>query len=94
MAIFGIPVETFTVLALVILGIYYFRQQILALITGKWQDYQKRKAEDAKLQEIYRRLDLGKDSKLSKREKLDNTKDLVKKAKQKNKNDLDKKMLR
>ncbi len=68
--------------------------EIIDTLLAWWQERQKRKAEDAKLQEIYRRIDLGKDSKLSKREKLDSTKELVKKAKQKNKNDLDKKMLR
>ncbi|MCK9592883.1 MAG: hypothetical protein M0Q91_12840 [Methanoregula sp.] len=68
--------------------------EIIDTLTQWWQERQKRKAEDRKLQEIYRRIDLGKDSKLSKREKLDSTKELVKKAKQKNKNDLDKKALR
>jgi hypothetical protein len=67
---------------------------IIDTLSQWWRERQKRKAEDAKLQEIYRRIDLGKDSKLSKREKLDSTKELVKKAKQKNKNDLDKKALR
>jgi hypothetical protein len=68
--------------------------EIVSTLIQWWRDYQKKKAEDRKLQEVYRRLDLGKDSKLSKREKLDSTKELVKKAKQKNKNDLDKKALR
>jgi hypothetical protein len=94
MAIFGIPIEIITVLLILGMGAYAFRERLIPIITQWWQERQKRKAEDAKLQEIYRRIDLGKDSKLSKREKLDSTKELVKKAKQKNKNDLDKKMLR
>ena len=56
-----------------------------------WRDWKKQRAADRKQQELYRRLDLGKDARLSKREKIDNTKDLLKKAKLKNKNDADKK---
>lgn len=59
-----------------------------------FREWKKKRAEDRKIQEMYRRLDLNKDGRLSKREKIDSTKELVKKAKAKNKNDLDKKALR
>mgnify|MGYP001133884744 CR=1 FL=1 len=45
--------------------------EIIDILIQKFYEWKKKRAEDRKIQEMYRRLDLNKDARLSKREKID-----------------------